>query len=270
MKKLISNILCIGLLFSLSISAFAAETNNTILTYDNAASYEISIPSESSINKNTGSGTIVLSVTDTNLADGMTVAVAVSSDNFVFGEEGEDDEGNSYKGMWYLVNTKDSSDKLKYMIKTDDREDYLSSGDVVFETDVPTDWNLYIQLGENAKVGRYTDTLTFTSEIKEDLYSIEYSEDSYFDFSAIDEDTFSAVLKEEHRDLIDNEGIVATTFFVDIGGQYVEVSENITSGEGYEIIFDYFVDGEYYVYLSAQNDNDDLYMLEGFVTINKN
>ena len=190
MKKLISNILCIGLLFSLSISAFAAETNNTILTYDNEASYEISIPSESSINKNTGSGTIVLSVTDTNLADGMTVAVAVSSDNFVFGEEGEDNEGNSYKGMWYLVNTKDSSDKLKYMIKTDDREDYLSSGDVVFETDVPTDWNLYIQLGENAKVGRYTDTLTFTSEIVEaELISFTI----YGEEVDIDDHTFYAV-----------------------------------------------------------------------------
>jgi len=178
MKKFISFVLGFAIMLSMGTVVFAVETNNTILTYTNEASYEISIPSEASIDKNTGRGTIVMSITNTNLAEGMEIAVSVSSSNFVFGEEGEDEGGNSYSGMWYLINTEEPTDKLAYMMRTDDKENYLSSGDVVFGTDGPTDWNLYIQLAENAKVGSYTDTLTFTSEI---LDLIEFSiNDEFF------------------------------------------------------------------------------------------
>ena len=153
MKKMLSSILCLIMMVSMSISAFA-ESNDFVLTYSNEASYEITIPASGTVNKATGKGIIEIDISDTNLANGTAVSVTATSANYA-------------NGSWYLVNTKDSSDKIAYTIGTTNGGSDVTSGDEVLTADVPTSATLYVTVSDTSKVGTFTDTISFTSEIVE-------------------------------------------------------------------------------------------------------
>ncbi len=152
MKKIISGSLCAVMLLGIALPVSAAETNNTVLTYTNEASYEISIPAEASINKETGNGSIIIDITDTNLADNQFIAVSVASSNYA-------------DNTWNLLNTEDVTNKLTYKMGTTDGASDIASGNRVVSASEVSSTTLYVELNEEAKVGSYTDTLTFTSEI---------------------------------------------------------------------------------------------------------
>ena len=151
MKKIISSILCLIMMVSMSISAFA-ESNDFVLTYSNEASYEITIPASGTVNKATGKGIIEIDISDANLANGTAVSVTATSANYA-------------NGSWYLVNTKDSSDKIAYTIGTTDGANDVASGSEVLSADSATSAAFYITISDTSRVGTFTDTITFTSEI---------------------------------------------------------------------------------------------------------
>lgn len=151
MKKIISSILCLAMMLSMGVTAFA-KTNDLVLTYSNEASYEISIPESGNIDVATGKGTITIRVVDTNLEDGTVVNVTATSANYT-------------DGSWYLVNTKDSADKIAYTIGTTDGNSDIVSGSSVLSADEATSATFYVTINDTSKVGTFTDTITFTSEI---------------------------------------------------------------------------------------------------------
>jgi len=158
MKKILSTVLCLVMILSLGVTAFA-ETNEFVLTYSNEASYEISIPESGNIDVTNGKGTITIGVTETNLADGTVVSVTATSANYT------DDS-------WYLVNTKDSSDKMAYTVGTTDGGSDVASGDEVLSADSATSTTLYVTLSDTSKIGTFTDTITFTSEIEAAMVTV--------------------------------------------------------------------------------------------------
>jgi len=165
MKKILSTVLCLVMILSLGVTAFA-ETNEFVLTYSNEASYEISIPESGNIDVTNGKGTITIGVTETNLADGTVVSVTATSANYT------DDS-------WYLVNTKDSSDKMAYTVGTTDGGSDVASGDEVLSADSATSTTLYVTLSDTSKIGTFTDTITFTSEIEAAMATVTVTHDAY-------------------------------------------------------------------------------------------
>ena len=160
-KKILSFVLAIAMMFSLSITSFAAETNTHELIYKNDASYEISIPDTSNIDVSTGKGEIDVSVTNAKLEDFTEIVISVSSSNYA-------------NDSWNLVNTKNSKDKITYTIGTTEGANDIASGDRVVTASEVTDATLYVTVSDTSKVGTFTDTITFTSEIVESMISFEF------------------------------------------------------------------------------------------------
>lgn len=151
MKKILSGILCLTMMLSMGVTAFA-DSSDFVLTYSNEASYEITIPAAGTVDKATGKGTIEIDISDANLADGTAVSVTATSSNYA-------------DGSWYLVNTKDSTDKIAYTIGTTEGGSDVASGGIVVASDSATSATFYVTVSDTSKVGTFTDTITFTSEI---------------------------------------------------------------------------------------------------------
>lgn len=151
MKKIISSVLCLVMMLSMGTVAFA-DSSDFVLTYSNEASYEITIPASGTVDKTTGKGTIVVNVGDANLEDGTAVSVTATSANYS-------------NGSWYLVNTKDATDKIAYSIGTTDGGSDVVSGSEVLSADSATSATFYVTVSDTSKVGTFSDTITFTSEI---------------------------------------------------------------------------------------------------------
>ena len=165
MKKIISSILCLVMVLSMGTVAFA-ETNDFVLTYSNEASYEISIPESGNVDVASGKGTITIGISEANLADGTAVSVTASSANYA-------------NGSWYLVNTKDSSDKIAYTIGTTDGGSDIASGGTIVSADSATSATFYVTISDTSKVGTFTDTITFTSEIVKKMITFSIDNVSY-------------------------------------------------------------------------------------------
>ena len=157
-KKILSCVLCLSLMFSMAVQAFAAETNTYELVFRNEASYEIVIPASNDIDISTGKATIDIAVTDANLAEGTMVAITASSSNYA-------------NDSWNLVNIKDNADKIAYTIGTTDGGDDIINGSSVLSANSTTDTTLYVTVSDISKVGTFSDTITFTSEIVDDMIS---------------------------------------------------------------------------------------------------
>lgn len=161
MKKILSSVLCLAMLLSLGVTAFA-ETNDFVLTYANEASYEITIPASGDVDSSTGKGTITITVDNANLAENTAVSVTATSANYA-------------DGYWYLVNTRDATDKIAYTIGTTDGGSNIASGSSVLSADSDTSTTLYVTVSDTSKVGTFTDTITFTSEIVETVNLITFT-----------------------------------------------------------------------------------------------
>ena len=165
MKKILSSVLCLAMLASMSTTAFAAvwepqepettTTNTHELIYQNDASYEISIPATSNIDVATGRGAIEVAVTNAKLEDGTMVAITASSTNY-------------NNGTWNLVNSKNDKDTIAYSIGT-------TSGANDIATSEASDAILYVTVSDTDRVGTFTDTITFTSEIVEAVSFIDFT-----------------------------------------------------------------------------------------------
>lgn len=150
MKKIISLILALSAICSFYVCV-AAETNYMSLVYSNEASYEIEIPSITTVNPSTGSGYFEISVDNMEFDDDSYVSVVVTSDNY--------DDG------WYLVDVNDQNNKIPYTMGTQAlSEDIVSGSEVMVEKENP-DVVLFVQLQELDKYGTFTDTITFVSEV---------------------------------------------------------------------------------------------------------
>ena len=166
MKKVISFILCLALVFSLNICAFAEETSNdqtTVLklTVDpSLETYTLSIPAELNIDPATKTATLTVSASEINLLWSDAFCVDVSSENL-------DTTGAN------LVNTKDATKKIHYEMRDDNGTLITSSitaGTVLqYEKERDTQGTksasgtLEITVdGTYPTSGTYTDTLTFT------------------------------------------------------------------------------------------------------------
>ena len=153
MKKIFSSILCLAMILSTNIVAFA-ETNDFVLTYTNEANYEIRIPESGSVDKASGKGHIIFDIVDANLAQNQVIEVSISSKN--------------YDNGWFLVNTKDTSDKIPYSINIIENGESVSNGEVVLRSSEEANGMLFINVADITKVGTFSDTITFTSEIIDD------------------------------------------------------------------------------------------------------
>lgn len=166
MKKVISFILCLALVFSLNICAFAEETSNdqtTVLklTVDpSLETYTLSIPAELNIDPTTKTATLTISASEINLLWSDSLCVDVSSANL-------DATGAN------LVNTNDETKKIHYKMKDGDNTPLNSSTEMItpfiYEKADDTqqtkraEGSLAITVdGTYPASGTYTDTLTFT------------------------------------------------------------------------------------------------------------
>ena len=159
MKKIFSIILSIVMLLSLSLNTFAVDTASTILTYSNEASYEISIPDSVSIDTKTLSGEININILNAKLEKETLIQVSVESEN-----------------EWKLVSSDKVGEYINYSLSLEDK--IVENGDRVIFTDTNIDTKLKLQI-EEAKVGQYSDILTFTSEIIRIIPFI-VDEDNYY------------------------------------------------------------------------------------------
>lgn len=158
MKKLFSLILCIVLVFSLNVCAFAEGNTTTVsLTVDpSLESYTLTIPATATIDPATGEGSIDVSVSDITYVWSIGCAIKVSSENF-------DTTGSN------LVNGTDTSKKIHYTLKDVEGDKLTSSnGHVIGLTGKPAKVEGHLALkvdGTYPAAGTYTDTLTFTVEM---------------------------------------------------------------------------------------------------------
>ena len=74
------------------------------LVYSNKASYEIEIPSTTTVNPSTGSGYFEIDVDNMEFDDDSYISVVVTSDN--------------YEDGWYLVDVNDQNNKIPYTMGT--------------------------------------------------------------------------------------------------------------------------------------------------------
>jgi len=180
MKKLATILMTVLLIVSMSVIAFAADTQTTEITMTidpSMESYTLTIPATVQIDPNQKSGTVNVGLSDVNLVWNTKLTVYATSKNHVDGEDGS-----------YLVNTSDSTKKISYSVVG-------TAGDTSFEAH---EQGLYVarytaaheygyshpeQLedggieltvdGNYPGSGTYTDTLTFTVvfETLADMYS---------------------------------------------------------------------------------------------------
>ena len=158
MKKLFSLILCIALVFSLNVCAFAeGDTTTVSLTVDpSLESYTLTIPATATIDPSTKKGNINVSVSNITYVWSTKVKVSVASENF-------DSTGSN------LVNNADTAKKIHYTLKDTDSTPVNSTNTYVLggaTSAASLTGGLSLEVdGTYPAAGTYTDTLTFTVEM---------------------------------------------------------------------------------------------------------
>lgn len=237
MKKILSSVLCLAMMLSMGTVAFA-ETNDFVLTYSNEASYEISIPASGNVDKSTGKGVILIETPVVNVGNNQIVAVSISSAN--------------YNDGWKLVNTKDNSDTISYNIGTTDGASDITNNEL-FMTAIGSGAyiNLYVSfedLNSLNQIGTFTDTITFTSEIKDVIH---FTIDG-MSYSATDgmtwEDWTNSRFNTAGLFCIDGYDMVyksdsETTYEYLCNAAWTNKTAEIISGEEYQITTGYYSSG---------------------------
>ena len=162
MKKVLSILLSLLLIFSLAIPAVASE-NQTVVSLEldsSMESYTLTIPATVELDPSSKTGYIGVELKDVNLVWSGSVNVSFTAANGVTGENGS-----------YLVNTENEELKIHYIIKNFAGDEYthnpekpmvaaysikdeVMGGYIGFEID-----------GEYPGAGTYTDTLTFNVKL---------------------------------------------------------------------------------------------------------
>jgi hypothetical protein len=233
MKKIISSLLCVFMLFLPTVNVIA-ETNQYELIYEHTASYEMTIPSTGDINPSSGEGTIEFAIENSKLEEGTVIQVSVSSDNC-------DD------GIWYLVNEKNPNSKIAYTISANGNS--VGNNERVFSSADGTTMSLDIALTDTTKVGTFSDIITFSSKIVD---VIEFELEEYFDIGGIVQAEKDMTWREWVNSPYNTFGYVITKDEVgaDAVGIWVESAEYYMwiTNEEYETVKpdDVIVEGCYY------------------------
>ena len=169
-KKILSSALCLFMLLSTSISVFASGTQitninkgETIISYGMDQGFVVIIPADFEIDSSNKAEAEVIAM-NVMIADGTSLKVYVS--------------GDDYNGRWELVDEAESANTLGYIIGSEeDGNDILNNG-VVLSVNAGEAYDstviekMYFKVVDTiTKAGNYNDTLTFTLEIDDGIYS---------------------------------------------------------------------------------------------------
>lgn len=165
-KKLLSSALCLSMLFSTAVPAFAAnittngDTGNTIVSYGMDEGFTVIIPSDFSIYD--GSATAEVSAENVMIGDNKFLVVRIS--------------GDDWDGSWKLIDNAENTNKLEYIIgTTEGANDIVNNSPVLIVeageayNDTVTENLHFTMVDTTTKAGTYTDTLTFTVNIDSDI-----------------------------------------------------------------------------------------------------
>ena len=153
MKKFLSLMLCLALLLGLATTAYATG-NTTIVSLEVPdETYNLIIPATVTIDASSKAGTVAVAVEDVNLIWSDYLAVQMTAQNAVSGEQGS-----------YLINA-DNGKKIHYYFSNDVKGDpYITQSgycyDVLNEIYTSNTITLTVD-GKYPGAGTYTDTLTF-------------------------------------------------------------------------------------------------------------
>lgn len=183
MKKVFSCVLCFAMILGSFSTVFASESS-VLVKYDNEASYEVTIPAETTIDHSNGTGELSVQLINANLEELTAIKVTINSENSGELEVLTSDGDIAMKNLPHLKSTRNTGLKIPYYIvmnKNLEVEDSIDSGSAFFldNDDVPGECTyetihssyvtnnekLYLKLFGESKVGSYTDTLTFEIEL---------------------------------------------------------------------------------------------------------
>ena len=168
MKKLMAIVLCVACFMSFAISAAAAtaDTKETVVSLEldpTMETYTLTIPATVSIDPSEKSATLNVTLSDVNFIWSTDLGVRVTAKNI-----------DVQNGCSYLVNTEDSSKKIRYTatntedgnVLFDQAEELVASvsryeqgGEMV--TNIQNGKIEFVVDGDYPGAGTYTDTLTF-------------------------------------------------------------------------------------------------------------
>ena len=158
-KKLLSSALCLSMLLSTAIPAFAtdlteATSGQTIVTYGMSESFTVVIPGNFTIG-NDGSANANVSAENVMLGANKSLAVTISGDDYV--------------DKWELIDQAEASNKLTYTIGSTEGAADIVNDSIVLLVGAGEAYNsivtetLYFTITDTlTKSGTYDDTLTFT------------------------------------------------------------------------------------------------------------
>ena len=161
MKKFLSSVLCLVMLLSTTIPAFAADVTTdggaqeTLVTYGMSEFFTVVIPADFDIDGATKKATADVSATNVMISHDAVLEVTIS--------------GNDYVDGWELIDTAEATNKLTYTIGSTAGGADIVNGSVVLAVAAGEAWDTtttetmhFTVVDELTKSGAYTDTLTFT------------------------------------------------------------------------------------------------------------
>ena len=163
MKKYVTILIAMLLLFSMSMTVFAETTTNTTtvsLTVEDTESYVLKIPSDITIDSTKKQAELKVELTDVSLVWSSDIWVYVDSANPV---------GSGNRGA-FLVNPDSQDKKIRYQLTSGVGPIYNGSPMLLYAHNRGGNTNGLLTLqvdGEYPGSGTYTDTLTFTVEIRQ-------------------------------------------------------------------------------------------------------
>ena len=158
MKKYVTILIAMALLFSMSMTVFAETTKTTTVSFtvEDTESYVLQIPSDITIDSTTKKAELNVTLTNVNLIWSKDISVYVDSANPV---------GSGKEGA-FLVNENDQDKKIQYRIESYVGQYYAASPMVVYAKSAeshPRHGKLFLEVdGAYPGSGTYKDTLTFT------------------------------------------------------------------------------------------------------------
>lgn len=169
MKKIFSCVLCLAMMLSIGITAFAADistdggSQEVTVTYGTSQGFVVSIPADIEIGED-GKGQAVVSASNVMIPYLTTLRVKVSGS---WGYEVDDVEGS-----WILTDKADSNNMLGYTIGISGYGNHVVDDSTILAVrsgechDSTKSTHLYFSMfSDVTKSGAYEDTLTFSVDI---------------------------------------------------------------------------------------------------------
>ena len=254
MRKIISCVLCLAMVLSMGMTAFAADisidggSQNVTVTYGTSESFLVTIPA---------SITILDEVSD----------FQISASNVMIGANKElvvEINGDDYVDKWELIDVANPDNRLEYAIqgpngnvKNNDTVLSVLSGEAHDST--KTADFVFVRMDEATKSGTYTDTLTFTSEIKTSNVIIETTSTYLRPVLLEEENMIYVYLTDEGRELFNSvdwgshEGYTNYVYYegiMDVGRDWEGLTNGYITPNDFLVKFEFLTEGNYDFYLT--------------------